>query len=248
MSNAGERDGEDRLRRSESKYETIALWGGAVVIFGLVVEVVLTAAFAKGQSIVEEWGPVFADALIALGVACEVGFAAKARSRTEALKLLADKKVSEANERASEAQLKTEQLRKAMAWRSLDEAAFLDAISKSPAKPHVSFVYVERNPEAYWFANHLQMLLKEAGWPVEDPTPVPYNLKLGSLMLSDMPDAPVDAVGVCVVANSLDPSTQEVSGLRTLTTALLKDLNSVSARRSAKMPAGKLLVVVAPKP
>jgi hypothetical protein len=90
MSNADERDGENELRKAESRDESIAMWGGAVVVFGLVVEVVLTFAFAKGQSIIEEWGPVAADALIALGVACELGFAARARSKTEALKLLSD--------------------------------------------------------------------------------------------------------------------------------------------------------------
>ena len=101
MSN--ERNGEAELRRAEARDKSVAVWGGALVVFGLVAEVVLTFAFAKGQSIIEEWGPVVADALIALGVACEVGFAARARSKTEALKLLSDAKVSEARTSAAQA-------------------------------------------------------------------------------------------------------------------------------------------------
>jgi hypothetical protein len=125
MSIANDGDGEDKLRKAEARYESLAMWGGAVVVFGLVIEVALTAAFPKGLSIIEEWGPVFADVLIALGVASEVLFAARARSKTEALKRLSDEKVrlsdekiaeakvraAEAGERAYEAQKETERLR-----------------------------------------------------------------------------------------------------------------------------------------
>lgn len=86
MSSANGVDDEGELRKAEARYERLAMWGGAAVVFGLVMEVTLTAAFAKGQSFIEEWGPVFADALIAVGVASEVLFAARARSKAEGLK------------------------------------------------------------------------------------------------------------------------------------------------------------------
>jgi len=54
MSIASDGDDEDKLRNAEAKYELLAIWGGAALVFGLVVEVVLTAAFPKGQSIIEE--------------------------------------------------------------------------------------------------------------------------------------------------------------------------------------------------
>lgn len=73
------------LREAISRNETFAEWGGAAVVFGLIVEVVLTSTYRHGKSIIEAWGPVFADALIALGVAAEIMFARKARARAEKL-------------------------------------------------------------------------------------------------------------------------------------------------------------------
>ena len=94
---------EKKLKDEESRYERFAKTGGVAVVLGLLLEVVLAALFPNGQSVLEEWGPVFSDALIALGVASEVLFAAIARSKTESLKLLSDARVSEANERAAKA-------------------------------------------------------------------------------------------------------------------------------------------------
>lgn len=85
---------DDELREAVSKNETRAELGGAAVVFGLVVEVVLTATYRHGKSIIEVWGPVFADALIALGVAAEILFARKARSKAEALQHRLDAQVT----------------------------------------------------------------------------------------------------------------------------------------------------------
>jgi hypothetical protein len=96
-------EGDAELREAVSKNEVRAEWGGAAVVFGLIVEVVLTAAYRHGQSIIESWGPVFADALIALGVAAEILFARKARSRAETLQHRSDEKIAELNRQATEA-------------------------------------------------------------------------------------------------------------------------------------------------
>jgi hypothetical protein len=108
-------EGDDKLREAVSKNEARAEWGGAAVVFGLVVEVVLTAAYRHGESIIGAWGPVFADALIALGVAAEILFARKARSKAETLQRRSDEKVAEANARASEANQKAEEAALALA-------------------------------------------------------------------------------------------------------------------------------------
>jgi hypothetical protein len=76
MSSAND-EGDDELREGMAKSKARAQWGGAAVVFGLVIEVVLAAAYPNG--------PVFADALVALGVASEILFAAKARSKSETL-------------------------------------------------------------------------------------------------------------------------------------------------------------------
>jgi len=66
MSSPDDNGSDDELRKTISQNETHAEWGGAAVIFGLIIEVVLTSTYRHGESIIEGWGPVFADALIAL--------------------------------------------------------------------------------------------------------------------------------------------------------------------------------------
>ncbi len=131
MSSADD-DGDDELKGAVSKNETLAEWGGVAVIFGLVVEVVLTAAYRHG-SIIEAWGPVFSDALIALGVAAEILFARKARSKAEVLQRRSDNRVAEARtiaahaheraavleKEAAEARERTAEIEKLTAWRRI---------------------------------------------------------------------------------------------------------------------------------
>jgi hypothetical protein len=71
--------------------------------------------------------------------------------------------VAEANARAAEVELKTEQLRKAMAWRRLDKETFATEISGSP-NAAADFVYAENDPDSFHLAVTLQILLLEAGW------------------------------------------------------------------------------------
>lgn len=110
------------LREAISRNETFAEWGGAAVVFGLIVEVVLTSTYRHGESIIEAWGPVFADALIALGVAAEIMFARKARARAEKLQQLSDEKIAEANERAAKADLARAELEDKLRPRELNQA------------------------------------------------------------------------------------------------------------------------------
>jgi hypothetical protein len=114
MSNPSDNGSDDELRKGISQNETRAEWGGAAVVFGLAIEVVLTAAFRHGESIIEGWGPVFADMLIALGVAAEILFARKARSKAESLQRRSDEKIAELNARAAEAERDTARIREAL--------------------------------------------------------------------------------------------------------------------------------------
>ena len=105
--------GDDKLREAVSKDETRAEWGGAAVVFGLGVEVALTAAYRHGESAVEVWAPSFATALVTLGVAAEILFARKARAKSEVLHRRSQEKVAEAEARAAEAIQKAEEERHA---------------------------------------------------------------------------------------------------------------------------------------
>lgn len=108
MINAEDEPDED-LRKAISRNETRAEWGGLAVVFGLAVEVGITAEYRHGASFIERWGPVFADALITIGVAAEILFARKARSRAETLQRRSDESVAEANARAAEANQKAQE-------------------------------------------------------------------------------------------------------------------------------------------
>lgn len=150
------------LRRAVSRNETFAEWGGAAVVFGLVVEVVLTSAYHHGESIIEAWGPVFADILIALGVAVEILFARKARSKAEKLQRLSDEKIAEANEHAAKADLARVELEKQLAPRMLNQEQW-DLIQSFRGKFETVNIAYETDAESWWFAMELQKSFALAG-------------------------------------------------------------------------------------
>jgi hypothetical protein len=163
-------NGDDELRKTISKNETLAEWGGAAVVFGLLIEVVLTATYRHNESVIEGWGPVFADALIALGVAAEILFARKARSKSEALQLRSELKVAEANARAEEsnrlaleAQLDLAKFRSA---RSLDRAQTERFIEKARVFEGTTFQcgIGSVDSDQFALALHLVDALRKAGW------------------------------------------------------------------------------------
>jgi len=70
---------------------------GAIAVFaGLIMEVALAFRFRTHKSFLEEWGPIIADALVALGVYAEIHFGRKASNE-------ASERVASANERAATA-------------------------------------------------------------------------------------------------------------------------------------------------
>lgn len=165
---------DDILKASIARNESLAEWGGAAVVFGLLIEVVLTAAFRHGESFTEAWGPVLADILVALGVAAEILFARKARLQAETLQRKSEEKVAAANERAAtaireaeEARERTAQVEKLTAWRRLSEEQsrqIADAI-RGEMKPETN-IHIEwerGDPEAFSYAFDLHKIFKEAG-------------------------------------------------------------------------------------
>jgi hypothetical protein len=168
MSNAN--CGEEELRKSVSKNEARAEWGGKAVVFGLVVEVVLTATYRHSESIIEAWGPVFADVLIALGVAAEILFARKARSKSETIQLRSAEKVAEANARASEANTRAAELQS----ESLKtQRAIMPRVAYASDRPEYLVlrkfagvtVFIQAVPdwEALQFAKLISLALKNVG-------------------------------------------------------------------------------------
>jgi hypothetical protein len=105
----------DNIDRDEKRSK----YCGWAVVIGLVIEIFLAADFAvEGNStFIENWGPVFADALVALGVWGEIFFAGRVSQGEAELRLRSDEKVTDAMNRAAAAE-------EALAPRNLSEEQF----------------------------------------------------------------------------------------------------------------------------
>lgn len=92
--------GHHNVGQKISGFENLADWCAWLVVLGLVLEVALAAGISD-SAIVNKWGLVGSDALVALGVAGEILFSRKARILSEERQQLSNKQVAAANERAS---------------------------------------------------------------------------------------------------------------------------------------------------
>ena len=98
---------DDQIKSEIEDNESRAEWGAWAVVAGLVIEIVLALSVSLGmdKKWLENWGTVFADCLIVLGVYCEIHFGRKASAGNVELRRRSEQKVAEANSRAAEAQL-----------------------------------------------------------------------------------------------------------------------------------------------
>lgn len=104
-------DNDNQLQISVSVNEKLSKYCGWAVVAGLLIEVCLAWEYRGHATWMENWGPIFADALIALGVFGEIHFAGRVSKSEKELQRISDEKVADANARAAEAQLETARLR-----------------------------------------------------------------------------------------------------------------------------------------
>jgi hypothetical protein len=105
---------DDQLKARIAWDEFCAELGGVAVIVGLIAEVAVALALPGNKL-----APIGSNVIIALGVAAEVLFSRKARTKSAELQRRSDEQVAEANARAAEARLETEKLKERMASRAL---------------------------------------------------------------------------------------------------------------------------------
>jgi hypothetical protein len=158
---------DDELKGAVSSCETWAEWCTGAVAIGLVIEVLIAAAHPSFDSFMEIWGSVIADSLVALGVIGELLFSAKgSRCQTE-LRRRSDENVVEANARAEEARLKTEELRADFGWRALSAvqmAALTTELRK--ARGPVVISHPAGDIESSSYASQFVAAFRTAGWSV----------------------------------------------------------------------------------
>ena len=224
-------EGGDGLRNSISLNETLAEWGGAAVVFGLIVEVVLTATYRHGELFVEAWGPVLADALIALGVAAEVLFSRRARSKAETLQRLSDEKIAEAKARAAEANQRASEAN-ARAAIAMFELAQLKGPRHFPAERRQAIVgllkpfsgirfklsSIPQDSETAAFVSQLRDILIASGWQHHDIAAAKLGFTSGVYILAQSKDdvrihravkaleSVMKACGIVAEAGWTDPS------------------------------------------
>ena len=102
---------DDELERGISGNETWSKVCAWAIVAGLVIETILAAVYGGHASLIENWAPVFADSLIALGVFGEIFFSGKVSESEEKLRLRSKEKVAEANLKIAELNNDTARLR-----------------------------------------------------------------------------------------------------------------------------------------
>jgi hypothetical protein len=136
-----------------ARNERHAEWGGGAVVFGLVVEAILAWLYRGHTSFIENWGPVFADCLIAGGVAAEILFARRANAE---LRL-----------RTAEAELETQRLKAQFAWRGLSPDTMSVITHWIRSRPgSVTISYMANDPESQNIVSLYGFVFRLARWRV----------------------------------------------------------------------------------
>ena len=95
MPNDATNDNKNTLKYAIVLNEYRALLCGILVVFGLIIELLVAAAYRDHPSFFENWGPVIADVFVTSGVFGEIFFARKARAASEILQIETDAKVAD---------------------------------------------------------------------------------------------------------------------------------------------------------
>jgi hypothetical protein len=103
---------ENQLESGIALNERLSKLSGWAVLAGLGIEIVLASVYHDHASFIENWGPVFATALITLGVFGEIHFAGRVSKSEERLRQISEEKVADAASNAARAILRARALEK----------------------------------------------------------------------------------------------------------------------------------------
>jgi len=167
------------LEQKSSAFERWAVYCGALVVVGLLLEVFIAICHTNYELSWERWASVGADALVATGVLGEIFFNARAHSYDSELRRRSNDRLSEANKMAAEAneraavletaaaaaRLETERVKAAAAWRRISTAQHAQLVEqlKGNIKGKVWVEFVGKDPEAAQFHADLLQTLNDSG-------------------------------------------------------------------------------------
>ena len=156
------------FRKLISDNTTATFRFGLIVFIGLAIETAVEVYFRKDASCIEITLRLIANILIAGGVLGEVIFAHRVSKEADEQQRKSDEKIAEANARAAAAELRTEQIKVAFAWRRLSSDAIRlisETLSKFP-KMSVRITFVGVDPETNTFAHELGSVFSKNEWKV----------------------------------------------------------------------------------
>ncbi len=177
-----EKKQEETLRRTISRSEKIAHWGGLAVIAGLALETILVCLEQRPWC--EKAPPIIADVLIALGVFAELHFGRTASDAREALQLDAEERVANANLLAQEARERAAKIEKIYGWRRVSRHSreiLVKSIREIQPPLIVKIEHQSGDAEAHLYANDIGQVFFEAGITNISLTPnsYPFQSKYG---------------------------------------------------------------------
>jgi hypothetical protein len=258
----------DEIQTLKGSFERDGVWAEAsawAIVGGLVLEVCLLLWFSKDRSSCETLSLVAANGIIAAGVFGEIHFGRRAARSLKRLQQISDETVAsakrasdEANQKAQEAMLELERLRKRFGPRYIDPEMFSKDIAGQPKLP-VQILYLKDDPDSYSLSFQILSLLNRATWDVVVPTPIRPNPQFPSPLLPTAFSVGAKISGVTIVVKVIElldgPALAELpesgkiasSASVALGRALIRSLGGLGMGTDPTMPEGVLRVVVAPR-
>jgi len=157
---------EDELEAAVSSCERIAIYFGGVVVIGLVIEIVLAIDHPPYDSRLGEWGSVFADVLVAVGVMVEVLFSARGTRYQSELQRRSNDRLSLATTEAGKANLEVAWLKAQIAPRVLSKEQYEELQTLNGQVSAVNVVW-HADVEPSLFAAQIINALMDAGITVK---------------------------------------------------------------------------------
>ncbi|TWB20018.1 hypothetical protein FBZ99_101809 [Rhizobium sp. ERR 1071] len=227
---------------SLSMAQLISTWSSWMLLASLVVGVISTFGINISSNVKEQ-------------------FAAERIAANEAETARARESAAQSNERAAEAELKLEQLRKQVGPRHLDRVKFSEALNGQPSAP-VEVLYITDDQEAFELSQEIRQSLEAVGWQILKHAPIPKDLPLASSLPSAAMAVGGQPTGVTIVVHDatsveLDAASDRMLGKNWVKTpwtvlsgAISDGLGQVSGHvgGSEAPPAGTIRIVIAAKP
>jgi hypothetical protein len=227
---------DQNLRDAISRNETAALWSAGAVVFGLILEVIFVAAFHEPpETIVSHWGPVAADAIVALGVAGEVFFGRKSRIDSEELTRRSEERAARLEKEAAEAHERTAEIERLTGFRrvSYEQLQKIRSVIRPLAGTlNLLIEYQYGDTEAFVYARDLSVTFRGIATIRLGPNSFLDTSAFG-LFVAASP-----AVDIELIAQSFIGAGIEFGRLDT----------DLSTHLPGNVPAPNLYIFVAPKP